>query len=111
MIPAMKFEAMSWKAKPSARPRTPTPARSEVTVRSRSRTLSAISSPTRKMARVTVLLRSELMTSLCPTRWSPRRSSLPIGRDAIVNTITMTIASKMFGSIRMKVPPQPLSFS
>ena len=107
----MKFAAMSWKAKPSASPITPTPASSEVTV------LSRCNSPSAKntarpitVSRVTVDSK-RLMASLCVIRRRRRCTRAASQFDASSAKATISTAIARFGSITIKPSSQPASLS
>ena len=111
--PEIRLAAMSWKAKPRARPMIPTPASNEVTVWSRCSTPSAAKRPpTITPTRASAPARpGSWVSGPSPREWRPRVTQRPTQRAANHATTTRTRATTMLGNMSTAVSPQLRSFS
>src|SRR6478672_7047057 len=107
----MKLAAMSWKAKPRARPRMPAPASNEATVFCRPTMPSEMKKPAARKARNTVWASSRVTCSLWETRFSRRSRRFRTSLAASQKPTSTSTATARLGSSRMKSRVHPNSFS
>ncbi len=110
-IPDTKLAAMSWEAKPRARPKIPTPARSEVTASSNWRTDRAVNTPIVTTATYTSVWRRRETWGLWMTRFRTFRITPRMIFAINTNRIITRMATTMLGSMPIPVSIHPVTFA